>query len=97
MKTETRLISIVSKPILIVVVVVDIKNMLGPKEIWLKNKTRHFKVIEEKEMHIKKVSLIYRKSENEEHFPKHLDKKNDRHSDSIMKEKLSVDEFLSCI
>ena len=38
---KTRLISIVSKPILIVVVVVDIdvvfvKNMLGPKEIWLK-------------------------------------------------------------
>ena len=37
----TRLISIVSKPILIVVVVVDIdvvfvKNLLGPKEIWLK-------------------------------------------------------------
>ena len=37
----TRLISIVSKPILIVVVVVDIdvvfaKNMLCPKEIWLK-------------------------------------------------------------
>ena len=39
-------------------------------------KTRHFKVIEEKEMHIKKVSLIYRKSENKGHFPKHLDKKN---------------------
>ena len=38
---HTRLISIVSKPILIVVVVVDIdvvfvKNMLGSKEIWLK-------------------------------------------------------------
>ena len=41
LKLVTRLISIVSKPILIVVVVVDIdvvfvKNMLGPKEIWLK-------------------------------------------------------------
>ena len=36
-KTETRLISIVSKPILIVVVVLDIdfvfvENMLGPKK-----------------------------------------------------------------
>ena len=36
-----RLISIVSKPISIVVAVVDIdvvfvKNMLGPKEIWLR-------------------------------------------------------------
>merc|ERR1711954_184597 len=40
-KEKTRLISIVSKPILIVVVVDDIdvvfvKIMLGPKEIWLK-------------------------------------------------------------
>ena len=39
--SKTRLISIVSKPILIVVVVVDIdivflKNMAGPKKIWLK-------------------------------------------------------------
>ena len=38
---KKRLISIVSKPILIAVVVVDIdvvfvKNMLGPKKIWLK-------------------------------------------------------------
>ena len=38
---STRLISIVSKPILIVVVVVEIdvvfvKNILGPKKIWLK-------------------------------------------------------------
>ena len=60
-------------------------------------KTRHFKDIEEKEMHIKKVSLIYRKCENEGHFPKHLDKKNDQYSDSIMKERLNIDEFLSCI
>ena len=40
---KTRLLSIVSKPILIVVVFVDIdvvfvKNMLGPKEIWLKTR-----------------------------------------------------------
>ena len=35
---ETRLISIVSKPMKVVVVVVDIfvKTKLGPKEIWLK-------------------------------------------------------------
>ena len=60
-------------------------------------KTRHFKLIEEKEMHVKKVSLIYRKCENEGHFPKHLDKRNDQYIDSMMKEGLSVDEFLSCI
>ena len=58
-------------------------------------KTKHFKAIEEKEMHIKKVSLIYRKCENSGHFPKDLGKRNDN-NDSVMKG-LSVDEFLSCI
>ena len=36
---KTRLISIVSKPILIVVVVIDVvfvKKKLGPKKFWLK-------------------------------------------------------------
>ena len=58
-------------------------------------KTKHFKAIEELEMHIKKVSLIYRKCENSGHFPKDLGKRNDN-NDSVMKG-LSVDEFLTCI
>ena len=60
-------------------------------------KTRHYKDIEEKEMHVKKVSLIYRRCEHEGHFPKLLDERSDKCSDLIMKEELSIDKFLSCI
>ena len=71
-----------------------ITKIFGKNKVSVK--TRHYKLIEEKEMHVKKVSLIYRKCENNGHFPKHLGKRNDQYSDSIMKG-LSVDEFLSCI
>ena len=61
---QTRLISIVSKPMLIVVVVVVIdvvfvKKMLGPKKFWLKNipvqKNFSKKILGQKELGTKKL------------------------------------------
>ena len=60
-------------------------------------KAKHYNQIQELEMHVKKISLIFRGSDYQGHFPKHLGRGSDKNSDLITREKLSIDEFLSCI
>ena len=72
-----------------------ITKVFGKNKVNIK--ARHYNQIQELEVHVKKISLIYRKSEHQGHFPKHLHMKSDKCSDLIMKEELSIDKFLSCI
>ena len=44
-------------------------------------------------MHVKKISLIYRRSENAGHFPLNLDNKSDQHSD-VMNEKVNDEKLI---
>ena len=60
-------------------------------------KAKHYNQIQELEKHVKKISLIFRESDYQGHFPKHLERGSDKNSDLITREKLSIDKFLSCI
>ena len=72
-----------------------VTKVFGKNKVIIK--ARHYNQIQELEMHVKKISLIFRKSEYQGHFPKHLVKGSDKCSDLIIREELSIDKFLSCI
>ena len=72
-----------------------VTKVFGKNKVIIKAK--HYNQIQELEMHVKKISLIFRESDYQGHFPKHLDRGSDKCSDLITREKLSIDEFLSCI
>ena len=59
-------------------------------------KTKHYNQTQELEMHIRKISLIFRETDYQGHFPKNIGRGSVKNSDLLIREKLSIDEFLSC-
>ena len=59
-------------------------------------KTTHYKKIDQLEMHIRKISLIYRPKENLGHFPLNLDIKGEQ-INSVMNKDISIDELLALL
>ena len=53
--------------------------------------------MQEKEVHIRKISLIFRESEYSGCFPKQLLDQESESIKNVIKEKISLDEFLSII
>ena len=71
-----------------------IKKVFGKNKVLVR--TTYYKKVDQLEMHIKKISLIYRAKENAGHFPLSLDTKSEQRSD-VMNKEVNIEEFLSCI
>ena len=69
-------------------------KLLGKNKVIVK--TKHYNQIQELEMHIRKISLIFRGTDYQGHFPKNIGRGSVKNSDLLNREKLSIDEFLSC-
>ena len=56
----------------------------------------YYKKIDHLEMHIKKISLIYRPKENLGHFPLNLDTKGEQ-INKVMNKDINIEEFLALL
>ena len=59
-------------------------------------RTTHYKRIDELVMHVRKISLIYRPSENKGHFPLNLKKKSEQ-INSVLNQDINIDQFLELL